>query len=166
MFDIVNALFLLLLDARKGNFFLRNPNLIARGLASAVLGDLVLSGRLKVRQDQIVEMPRAVYIHNLLRDTVLHQVSTGGEKTIQEWVSVFASQGKMFVDQVASDLIQQGTIGLEEGSYLGFFPHPVYIPKDRDSVYWIVLNLRAVALYCEPPTPQVVRLIHVCICTR
>jgi hypothetical protein len=152
--NLAEMVFLLLLDHRKGTFDLLAWQNLPACLAQAVLADLALSGYLRTNTNQeLIAREHKTACDSLKQDVFNLIKQSGTAKTSLTWVRILQSENQHLVERVAASLADREVLKETAERYLGIFPFKAFRVIEPDESHWIGMEVRAVALACEPPNP-------------
>lgn len=127
---LADELFLIALDDRTGRFRL-SPKVLGLGLAGALLGELLLDGRITVEGDRLRVVDRrrpADAVAHTVLDQLVTEVAVHG---VRSWLVFLARDA---TGQVADRLLRAGVIRREQSRRL-FRAEMIYPPTDVNTAH-------------------------------
>lgn len=125
-----------------------NPVATGLGLASGLLGELVISGHLTVAAGMISIVDRRPPADALSHTVLDHIVNEPQHQSVRTWLSFLAQTA---AESVGERLTRTGTVRRQETRRL-LRTSVIYVPVDINEAAWPATRLRALLDRPEPPT--------------
>lgn len=157
--NLAEMYFVLMLDERKAFIFHPVVNITARMLAQALLVELILDGDLRVIDNLCFTVPgRATACDpalNMVYDAIMQSIEL---KTLYGWEESLGAEGEGLVKRIADGLVAKGILSEEKKRI--FSSTQMYRLCDQEVLYQIVMRLRNIGLYSQPPDEPSLALLR------
>jgi hypothetical protein len=158
MLTLVEKMFLLSIDDAKGTVADGIYGEFYYGLAGGLLAELVLQGRLAIRDKKIIVTDPTPTGDELL-DRALQEVAASKKPhRASHWVSVLPS--KNLPGRIAERLVEKNVLRREEKRFIWVIPYQAYQQLDASAKFWLKQHLRAVVLAGEKAEPEDIALLN------
>lgn len=128
---LADHLFLIALDERTGRPRL-SPRVLGLGLAGALLGELVLEGKIVIEDGHVSVRDRRPPADALAHTTLDHLVAEHGRHPVRSWLPFLAQRA---TEQVGERLWRAGMVHRERVRRGLRRAEPVYPPADPNAAY-------------------------------
>jgi hypothetical protein len=160
MLILAEELFILALDAEKGNIPGSLAAQLQYGLSGALLADLALMGKIGIDDKKKLELLDYTLCGDELLDRTLTKIVNSDRlRKMTHWVKLFSSNSKKTYKELGEQLVDKGILQKESRKYLWVIPSDAFPEKDASAKYLIKNNLRAVVLTDKKPDPYVLALL-------
>jgi hypothetical protein len=160
MLILAEELFILALDAEKGNIPGSLASQLQYGLSGALLADLALMGKIGLDEKKKLELlDWTLCGDDLLDRTLTKIVSSDRLRKMTHWVKLFSGNSKKTYKELGERLVEKGILQKESRKYLWVIPSDAFPEKDASAKYLIKNNLRAVVFTGKVPDPYVLALL-------
>jgi golgi phosphoprotein 3 len=160
MLILAEELFILALDAEKGNIPGSLASQLQYGLSGALLADLALMGKIGLDDKKKLELlDWTLCGDDLLDRTLTKIVNSDRLRKMTHWVKLFSSNSEQTYKELGERLVEKGILQKESRKYLWVIPSDAFPEKDASAKYLIKNNLRAVVFTGKIPDPYVLALL-------
>jgi hypothetical protein len=125
---LAEELILIALDDEKGTLISLPPFALELGLASAVVGELTLKGRLDTDATHVFVTSKVPVDDSILDETLADIVAEPQQLPTETWLRRIAEEGQVLRDRVTMRLVKRGVLGTEEKRLLWVFKTRTYPP--------------------------------------
>ncbi|MCB2200063.1 GPP34 family phosphoprotein [bacterium] len=156
MEGLAQDLFLLCLNERNGRL---RSSMANYGFAGAVLMHLADQRRVTLDGKKLIVNDTST-TGNDLQDEMLARLARAKKpRSVQSWVSSFASGIKKLPSKVAEPLVHDGVLAQDVKKFLGIFPMHYFLVRDPGRHSEVIERIRAILLQMREADPESVALI-------
>ncbi len=159
MLSLAEELLLLALDDERGSFVAGSPDALATALASAILMDLGVRGRLRTDEDGKVSATDDPVGDHLLDEVADPIARESRPRDFGYWINRVAAAEPQLRQRLLDRLLTAGTLRREERRTLVLFKSTRYIQADSSVERAIRDRVRRVVLDGAPPDERTAALL-------
>ena len=159
MLSLVEEILLLALDDESGRFVSLPKHALEFALASSVLMDLALRGRIDTDLDELM-LVDATPVDDDILDPVLAAIARSGEPfNARRWINVAAREADTILEMALDRLVARGVLRREQQKLLWVVGSRRYPLVDDKEVREVKLRILEIILSDEIPDPRDVVII-------
>lgn len=155
MLTLYEELFLLTIHEEKGTLIGSSADQVKPGLASAILSELALMGKIQTSSNHRLQLTDNSQTNiDVLDETLKVLKESEKERKVGYWINTLSQNKDKFRKQIIGSLVQKGIFTQEDDHLQWVVPSPLQAETKVSTKYWINKRLRGIVLASEEIQPR------------
>lgn len=160
MFTLYEELLLISIHEDKGTYIQSSIDRMKPGLAGAILSELALQGKIKISNNQRLQLTNDSQTNEVVLDEALSILKAAEkERKVGYWINSLSQKPEKLCKQITESLVNKGVFTQEENNLLWVIPSPLNSKVSASTKYWVNRRLRGIVLAREEMQPRDIALL-------